>query len=146
MSDSNTIIDPVTLFKEIANGSQAAYDFCVLWSSYCHKFDDIVDGDIAPQAANFVEVDNLLTRVLTCEFFRANGSIILAQKLLISESYVASEVMRQSENTKRKEWGLFLSHAGNDMLRLVSIITGGEPHLQYISEKLRTLTLKEHYA
>jgi hypothetical protein len=37
-----------------------------------------------------------------------------------------------------------LSHEGNNMLRVVALITGGFKHLEMVSSKLRELTFIEH--
>lgn len=132
------------LFLEAAGEDGEAARFLMLWSSYCHSLDDLVDGDIAPTALKFIECNNLLTRLLTCEFFTSHRNNILVLKCLIGESFLASEELRRGEG-REKDWGLFLSHSGNDMVRFVALVTGGESKLNSISRKLRALTLKEHY-
>lgn len=132
------------LFADIANGDEAALQFIRLWSSYCHLFDDLIDGDLAPTAIKFAECENLLARLLSCEFFKRHSEIILVLRIMISEAHTASEYLRALQGRER-DWGLFLSHSGNDMLRFVAVVTGGEKHLASISARLRNLTLKEHY-
>jgi hypothetical protein len=133
------------LFKEIANGDGEALNFIRLWSSYCHTFDDLVDGDTSPTALAFAENQGLFTRLLFCPFFRRYEQDSLILRALISEAHTASEDMRKSSNPRERDWGLFLSHSGNDMLRFVALVTGGEKHLIEMSRKIRELTLKEHY-
>lgn len=137
-------LEAETIFKSTANGDEEALLFIALWSSYCHLLDDLIDKEIAPTALKFIECNNLLTRLLTCEFFLRHRNIILTLKCLIGENYAASESMR-TQDGRIKDWGLFLSHSGNDMLRFVALVTGGEAHLNSISAQLRDLTLKEHY-
>ncbi len=56
--------------------------------------------------------------------------------------YVMSERLKKDKATLA--YGNYLSHKGNDMLRFVALVTGGEDHLAYVSEALRLLTIQEH--
>lgn len=133
------------LFEEICKGDESALQFCKLWSTYCHEFDDLVDGDTKPTALAFAETQHIFARLMNCEFYKKYAPDIQLLRILISEYYTESEEMRSSKNPRLREWGLLQSHCGNDMLRFVALVTGGEKHLRDMSRKLRILTLKEHY-
>lgn len=133
------------LFKIIANENEDAYKFICLWSSYCHLFDDIIDKDKVGDINSLLELNRILLRFTTCKFYDDYRQTIMSLQILIGESYQASESLRKNkEDIKSFNLGLFLSHSGNDMLRFVALVTGGENHLNYVSKELRALTIKEH--
>lgn len=137
MENNLTTIELLNLYEEIAFGNKDALDFVKLWSIYCHMFDDIVDEDF--NVVNLIETNNELIKILTCKFFTDYSSLLLPQIYLAAESYQASET------TKKDNFlGVYLSHEGNNMLRLVALITGGFNHLVKMSEKIRSLTYVEH--
>lgn len=133
------------IFKEITGDNEEAYKFICLWSSYCHKFDDLVDKDVNFSTENLLELNRILLRLTTCKFYDDYRPTVMALQIMIGENYVASEKLRiAKKDLPSFQLGLFLSHCGNDMLRFVALVVGGENHLNYVSEKLRELTIKEH--
>lgn len=126
-----------TLYWFTANGDNGAFEFLSHWSVYCHRFDDLVDVDF--NALELIETNNELLRLTTCKFFRANAEILLPQIYLAAEAYRASE-----GEEKGTALGIHLSHEGNNMLRVVALITGGFNHLVEVSKKVRGLTYVEH--
>ena len=137
--------EAIELFKEIANEDADAYQFICLFSSYGHLFDDLIDKDVSQSPESLLELSRLLLRLTTCKFYDKYRQTIMSLQILIGESYITSEKLRKDRNNIQEyQYGLFLSHAGNDMLRFVALVTGGENHLNYISGKLRELTIKEH--
>lgn len=124
-------------YKEISFGNEDAFAFVKLWTLYCHKFDDIIDEDFS--VVDLIETNNELTKLLTCKFFTDYSSLLLPQIYLSAESYQASETSK-----KDNFLGVYLSHEGNNLLRLVALITGGYNHLVKMSEKIRELTYVEH--
>lgn len=124
-------------YLEICKGDQEAFKFVCLWQTYCHDFDDLVDEDFSVQ--KLIVTNNNLTELLTCAFFKQYGSVILPLVYLSAEAYQASETTEKDSSL-----GLHLSHEGNNMLRLVSLIMGGYNHMVSMSKQIRILTYREH--
>lgn len=133
------------LLEEASCGNNDALQCLMLATTYMHLFDDVVDGDLKLTAANLVKVNNIFARLLTCNFFIANKAILLAQLLLIGECYAAAEEYKTSGFEKRREWSNYMRHCGNDFIRAVALLCGGEAGLIYVSRKLREYSLKDHY-
>lgn len=121
--------------EKAANSNQDAYVSIDLAVSYFHQFDDLVDGDTEFNARNFVKVNNLLTRLLTSKFFCENRGVLLAQILLIGDDYIAS--------VESPEYWDRLRHNGNNFIRLIALITGGENLFIEVSKELRDFSVKD---
>lgn len=133
------------LLDKIANGDKDALLVCRLWTTYCHKFDDLVDSDVPLTADNMVECNNVLTRMLTNSFFVQYKDLLMLNLIMVGEAYAAAENMKVMPGVKEQEWAAYLRHSGNDFLRLIALLTGGEKHLANMSRKLRELSIKDHY-
>lgn len=132
--DNNTIEE---LYEFIAKGDLEALKFIKLWSTYAHRFDDLIDEEF--NVAELIKTNNELTGLLTCKFFQTYTPTLLPQLYLAAEAYQASETVEKDTMT-----GICLSHEGNNMLRTVALICGGFDHLLSVSIKIRELTLLEH--
>lgn len=117
-----------------ANQDQEALLCLNLAISYFHKFDDVIDGDIKLTARSLVELNNLLTRLQTCKFYRDYSSILTSHLMLIGEDYVAS-------NEEDSYWNV-LRHNGNNFVRIVALLTGGEQLMNEVSKQLRAFSFK----
>ena len=124
-------------YEDIANGDKDALAFIIGWQTYSHEFDDLVDEgfDLEKGIKNNVRLMGLFTS----KFFGFNSHQLLPAILLAAEAYKAS-------NTTDKDTGLgeYLSHEGNNVLRVVALITGGFEHMARISNEIRRLTYLEH--
>lgn len=132
-----------TALECVANGNVDAKEFVLLWTTYCHKFDDLVDGDTAPSAENLVECNNVLLRICNSRFFTQHYAALSVVILLTAETYAACERLKKSESTYEKEWAEMFRHCGNDVLRAVALLTGGEKHLNYVSNLLREFAVED---
>jgi hypothetical protein len=135
---SNLEEDQITdFYLKVANGNSDALEFLNLWASYAHKLDDLVDEEF--NVVSLIDSNLDLARLTTTRFFTLHAPLLLAQIYLAAESYQASETLNKGT------WlGIMLSHEGNNMLRVVALITGGFKHLEMVSSKLRELTFIEH--
>lgn len=130
------------ILKLASNDDDEAFKFVLLWSSYSHKFDDLVDGDTELTAANMVECNNILQRMLSGVFYQRHPEMLGLQLYLVGEAYAASEQFKDAApDSNEREWANFLRHAGNDVIRAVAAITGGEVLLKEVSKKLRQYSI-----
>lgn len=124
-------------YERICLGNEEAFYFINKWLIYSHKFDDLVDEEF--NIVKLVETNVELHEVLTCPFFQSHASKLLPAIYLAAESYQASETTQ-----KDSAIGGYLSHEGNNVVRIVALICGGYKHLVKISSELRILTYIEH--
>ncbi len=125
------------LLEQISNGDIKALICAELAVSYFHTFDDVVDGDKFGCARTMTECNNLFARLLCCEFFRLHQGVLLPQLILIADDYATSNECKRYD---------FLRHNGNNFLRLIALITGGENHLVRCSRKLLDSAFKEEFS
>jgi hypothetical protein len=120
--------------EKAAGGNQHAYRCADLAVSYFHAFDDIIDGDTPLSSRSLVKLNNLFLRLCACQFFCENRAILMPLLILIGEDYVAS-------NEESKHWRI-LRHSGNNFIRAIALITGGEELLFEVSKELRDFSVK----
>jgi hypothetical protein len=124
-------------YLKLCKGNEEAFYFVSKWSVYCHKFDDLVDENF--DVIRLVETNVELHEVLTCPFFRVHGDKLLPLIYLAAESYQASETTQKDTAV-----GGYLSHEGNNVLRVVALICGDYKHFVEMSEEIRRMTYVEH--
>jgi hypothetical protein len=124
-------------YSLVANNNEDAYNFIVLWQTYCHSFDDLVDDKCTVE--ELINNNLGLAKVMKNKFFSLHAELLYPQIYLSAEAYRASE--KEEKNTSLGE---FLSHEGNNMIRTVALITGGFQHLIKISQEIRRLMYIEH--
>lgn len=119
-----------------ANGNAQARLCLDLAVTFFHNSDDIIDCDMLLTVRELTKYNNMLARLFTCEFFKQFSGILMVQMALIGDDYAASE--------ESPEW-IMLRHCGNNFVRTIALLTGGEDLMVRVSKMLRDYSIKDQY-
>lgn len=127
----------------LTRGNEQAADFLILWGTYVHGIDDLIDGDAnGPEA--MLQVFMMAAFVYTHPFFMANLRELRQIAVNCTNAYADSVVWEKGEGW-RKDFADHYRHFGAEMVLAVAGICGGYEHMRNISPTLREICWKEHH-
>ncbi len=131
-------IDILAAAKEIANGNAEAEEFVVVYWSFVHTLDDLVDQDCRPMPDDIVTATlAMLETVAFNPFVRANSGAIFASIRSAAYSWASSEKLAASTKVQDKIIGQILKSAYQETIFLVASIVGGSRHALAMQDKYR---------
>ena len=132
------------LHQLIAKDNQQALDFLILWATYCHEVDDIIDNKIN-DPEKILRVFVTAAEVYNHPFYVRYQSYLYSLVIVISNAYADSVKWSHSMVDAQHKMSDVLRHAGNDMLFAVAFICGGYEHLRTVSSTLREQSWLNHH-
>lgn len=117
-------------------GDREAIEFLCLWAQYCHRVDDVIDGDVT-HTEGILGTFALAPVLFSHPFYLRHLFALRAVVLLVTNMYADSIAWANGPAPWQREFANCYRHCGNEMLIAVAQICGGYDHARTISLEQR---------
>jgi hypothetical protein len=131
-------LDFQRIFSEVTRGDQSAFEFLAAFLIYCHREDDVIDGQ-PWNHDSFLEAGLEWIRVLSFnEFYQKHKATLFPAIVTSLQEYSDSNKWAKSPDFRERATADVLKSSYQSVWILVAYIIGGHAHMRRISETFRT--------
>ncbi len=122
-----------------------AMDFLAnYWARYCHRIDDLVDGDLqGPE--ELLATFALAIGLYSHPFYLRHLGALRQVALNATEIYAQTVAWEKSGEPWQRAWADNKRHVSNEMASAVATICGGYEHARAVMPELRCNAYAEHH-
>lgn len=124
------MINFVQLVDSYLGVDEEARSFALLFASYCHGIDDIIDGD-KQDAAFIVQIFELAATLYSSDFYQKHIGELYPIVKSISVTYVTSVMLDRMTEGWAKQWAYILKSYGNQMMVAICQIVNPTKALEF---------------